>query len=106
MEWRYTRRDLTQAVLRVIRDNEFCNCYIRLIAFYGPHSLSLNPKGCPVEVFIFAWPWEAYLGSKALDQGIHVAVSSWRKFSSAAIPAAAKACGQWALQATCGRRTQ
>jgi branched-subunit amino acid aminotransferase/4-amino-4-deoxychorismate lyase len=29
MEWRYTRQDLAQAVLRVIGDNEFCNCYIR-----------------------------------------------------------------------------
>lgn len=95
MEWRYTRQDLSRAVLQVIRVNEFRDCYVRPIAFYGAHSLSLNPRGCPVEVVIFAWPWGTYLGTDALEHGIRVSISNWRKFSTDAIPATAKACGQY-----------
>lgn len=95
MEWRYTRQDLVRAVLQVVGANEFSNCYIRPIAFYGSHSLSLNPQGCPVEVVILAWPWETYLGNEALECGIHATLSTWRKFPSAAMPATAKACGQY-----------
>jgi branched-chain amino acid aminotransferase len=95
MAWPYSQHDLAHAVLDVIRANEFHDCYIRPIAFYGSHSLSINPNGCPMEFVIFAWPWGAYMGADALLTGIDVCISPWRKFSSQAIPARAKACGQY-----------
>jgi len=42
-----------------------------------------------------AWAWGTYLGSEALQRGIKVTISNWRKFNSEAIPATAKACGQY-----------
>jgi branched-chain amino acid aminotransferase len=92
---RFTLEDLGRATLEVIWANEFTDCYIRPLAFYGSHTLSLHPRTCPVEVVILAWPWGAYLGPEAHKRGVHVKVSPWRKFSSAAIPATAKACGQY-----------
>jgi len=47
MEWRYTRQDLARAVLQVIRINEFRDCYIRPIAFYGPPQSIDQPKWLP-----------------------------------------------------------
>jgi branched-chain amino acid aminotransferase len=94
MRWRYTRQDLARAVLDVIRSNDFRECYIRPIAFYGERTLSLDPHGCPIEVAILAWPWKGYLEA-AEQRGVNVTISRWRKFSSAAIPATAKACGQY-----------
>jgi branched-chain amino acid aminotransferase len=94
IQWRYTRQDLARAVLDVIRANRFRECYVRPIAFYGAHTLSLDPRGCPVEFAILVWPWKSYLGSKQ-GGGVSVTISRWRKFSSAAIPATAKACGQY-----------
>lgn len=95
IEFAYTRQQLARAVLEVVRANAFRDCYIRPIAFFGTHSLSVDPYGCPVEVVIFAWPWEDFLGSDAAERGIDVCLSSWRKFSSHAIPATAKATGQY-----------
>jgi branched-chain amino acid aminotransferase len=95
MAWSYSRHDLARAVLDVIRANGFHACYIRPIAFYGSHTLSIHPKGCPVEFAILAWPWGSYLGPDALTTGIDVCVSPWRKVSSQAVPARAKACGQY-----------
>ena len=68
---------------------------MRPIASYGSGSLGVHPRNCPVEVAILAWPWGAYLGADALEKGIQVTVSRWKKFSSLAMPATAKACGQY-----------
>jgi branched-chain amino acid aminotransferase len=95
LSWPYNRHDLSHAVLEVIRANHFRDCYIRPIAFYGSHTLRINPKGCSTEVAILAWPWETYLGANAPVSGIDVCISSWRKISTHAVPARAKACGQY-----------
>lgn len=95
MVWPYSRHDLTRAVLEVIRVNQFRDCYIRPIAFYGSHTLRINPKGCPMEMAILAWPWGTCLTDDAFVSGIDVCISAWQKFSSQAIPAGAKACGQY-----------
>jgi branched-chain amino acid aminotransferase len=91
----YTKQELASAVAEVVRANEFEACYIRPIAFFGSETLSLYPKNAPLEVAIFAWPWGAYLGADALEKGVHATISPWRKFSSAAMPSTAKACGQY-----------
>jgi branched-chain amino acid aminotransferase len=91
----YSREQLAEAALDVIAANGFSDCYIRPIATYGSANLGVNPRACPVEIAILAWPWGAYLGAGALENGIHVTVSRWKKFSSLAMPATAKACGQY-----------
>ena len=91
----YSPEKLTDAMLEVITANGFSDCYIRPIATYGSGSLGVHPRNCPVDVAILAWPWGAYLGADALEKGIQVTVSRWKKFSSLAMPATAKACGQY-----------
>ncbi len=91
----YSQEALTQGALDVIEANGFNDCYLRPIAFYGSGSLGVHPRNCPVDVALMAWPWGAYLGAEALEKGIQVTVSRWKKFSSLAMPATAKACGQY-----------
>ena len=91
----YAIEELTQGALDIVEANGFQDCYLRPIAFYGSGSLGVHPKNCPVDVAILAWPWGAYLGADALEKGIQVTVSRWMKFSSLAMPATAKACGQY-----------
>ncbi|MGZ5492268.1 MAG: branched-chain-amino-acid transaminase, partial [Thermoanaerobaculia bacterium] len=63
--------------------------------FFGSGTLSLNPRSCPVEAAVIAFPWPAMLGEGALDRGVRITVSPWRKFSAAMMPTTAKACGQY-----------
>jgi len=91
----YSQEELTKAALDIVNANGFNDCYLRPIAFYGSGSLGVHPRDCPVDVAILAWPWGAYLGADALEKGIQVTVSRWHKFSSLAMPATAKACGQY-----------
>ena len=63
----------------VVRANKLEECYIRPIAFYGSEKMGVSPKGTRVHVAIAAWPWGAYLGADALEQGIRVKTSSFAR---------------------------
>jgi len=93
MDIEYSREELTDATLEVLRRNDLDSAYIRPIAYYGYDSLGVSPKDCPTDVTIAAWPWGAYLGEDALENGIEVMVSSWRKHASSQIPTNAKTTG-------------
>ena len=95
MEIPYDHEELNEATLELIRREELDSCYIRPIAFYGYDMLGLNPSDCPEKVSIAAWPWGAYLGEEALEEGVDVAVSSWRKHASSQIPTNAKMTGPY-----------
>jgi branched-chain amino acid aminotransferase len=91
----YTPNELGAAVCQTIAANEFESCYVRPIVFFGSATLSLNPRSCPVEVAVLAWPWPAMHGEHAFQRGIRTTVSPWRKFSAQMMPTTAKACGQY-----------
>ncbi len=91
----YTKDELTGATEELIRREGLQSCYIRPIAFYGYGPLGLNPEPSPVQVALAVWPWGAYLGDEALEEGVDVAVSSWRKYASSQIPTNAKTTGTY-----------
>lgn len=70
---------LNAAQLQVVRENQLESCYIRPIVFYGSEKMGVSPKGASVHVAIAAWPWGAYLGEAALEQGIRVKISSYAR---------------------------
>ena len=99
MEIPYEPEELTEATLELIRREELSSCYIRPVAFYGYEMLGLNPSDNPVTTAIAVWPWGVYLGEEALEEGVDVGVSSWRKHASSQIPTTAKLTGTYANSA-------
>jgi len=95
MEIPFEPEAVTEATLELLRREDLESCYIRPIAFYGYEELGLNPSNCPVTVAVAAWPWGAYLGEEALEEGVDVAISSWRKYGSDKIPTNAKTTGAY-----------
>jgi branched-chain amino acid aminotransferase len=91
----FKRSEIGAAVCQTIEANAFANCYVRPIVFFGSATLSLNPRPCPVHTAVMAFPWPAMLGEHAFDRGARITISPWRKFDSAMMPTAAKACGQY-----------
>ncbi|MFB6308560.1 MAG: branched-chain amino acid transaminase [Haloarculaceae archaeon] len=87
--------ELTEATVELIDREGLDSCYIRPIAFYGYGPLGLNPAQSPVKVAIAVWPWGAYLGEEALEEGVDVSISSWRKHASSQIPTNAKTTGAY-----------
>ena len=93
MEIPYSKDQLVQATKDVIRANDLPACYIRPIAFRGYGEIGVNPLANPVDVSIAVWPWGAYLGEDALEQGVRVKVSSWKRHDQNSLPSSAKATG-------------
>lgn len=91
----FTREQLKSAVLDTIRANRLESCYIRPLVFRGYSTLGVDPTQCPVEVVIAVWKWGAYLGKDALNDGVDVKVSTWRRMAPDTIPSAAKAAGNY-----------
>jgi branched-chain amino acid aminotransferase len=89
----YTLTELTDASLEVVRVNKLEASYLRPVAFFDAGTLSVWTKECQVAVAIAAVPTGKYLANA--DDGVRVTISPIRKFDNSAIPAWAKACGQY-----------
>ena len=95
MELPFSAEELVAAVDETIRANELVACYIRPIAFRGFGPMGVNPLKSPVDVAIGVWRWGTYLGEEALEKGVDVCVSSWRRPSQDSVPAISKATGNY-----------
>ena len=87
----YSVNDLSQAIIKTIQINNLKACYIRPVAFRGYGELGVYPMNCPVETVIAAWAWGKYLGEQAIEEGVDVGISSWRRMAPDTMPNMAKA---------------
>jgi branched-chain amino acid aminotransferase len=91
----YTPEAVTEAIMETVVANEHDSCYVRPLVFRGLDTFSINPTSCPVEMAIITIEWGRYLGPEAIEQGVDVGVSSWRRMAPGTFPAAAKIGGQY-----------
>jgi branched-chain amino acid aminotransferase len=95
MDVPYSIDALGDAMKELIRANGLEACYIRPVVLRGLGELGVNPLTSPINVFIAVWPWGAYLGEDALENGVRIKISSWRRNSQNSLPSSAKATGQY-----------
>ncbi len=91
----YTRHEMEEAIKQTIHANGLKACYIRPIVYRGYGEVGVNPVNCPIDVSIGVWEWGAYLGPEALERGIDVGVSSWRRPAPDTLPTIAKSGGNY-----------
>ena len=87
----YSYDEINAAIIETIKVNKVDACYIRPVVFRGYESLGVDPTGVPIDVVIAVWPWGQYLGPEALEKGVSVCVSSWRRNAPGTMPDMAKA---------------
>ena len=91
MPLKYSKEEIIDACIQVVRENSISSGYIRPIFFFGYGKMGLNPDGCPVDYVVAEWPWGAYLGDKA----VKVKVSSYMRIHPRSTNASAKICGHY-----------
>ena len=92
----FTEAELVAACKQLVVANKLNAAYIRPIAFVGYGSIGVVPApDTPIEVYIAAFPWGAYLGETARQQGVDVCVSSWNRMAPNTTPTGAKAGGNY-----------
>ncbi|HBB24927.1 MAG TPA: branched chain amino acid aminotransferase [Bacteroidetes bacterium] len=87
--------ELSEAAVDLVRRNKLRQCYIRPFALRGFGDMGVYGLRCPVEVYIAAWEWGAYLGDDAASNGVDVCISSWDRISPNSLPSMAKAGGNY-----------
>ncbi|NUO63853.1 MAG: branched-chain amino acid transaminase [Gemmatimonadaceae bacterium] len=91
----HSLEDLVQASVDTVAANELDACYLRPLVIRGGEQMGVFQTGIPVETFIIAWHWGTYLGHDALENGVDVRVSSWRRAAPSTFPTLAKAGGNY-----------
>jgi branched-chain amino acid aminotransferase len=79
IELPYSSEVLAAAQVEVVRANGLEAGYVRPLAFMGSGKMGVDPQGAGVHVVIAAWPWGAYLGEHAMENGIRVRISSFAR---------------------------
>ena len=92
---RWSVDDLVQASVETVAANDLRACYLRPVVVRTGEQMGVFPGGVPIETFVIAWKWGAYLGPEALAQGVDVCVSSWRRAAPNTFPTLAKAGGNY-----------
>lgn len=95
MPMRWSLDELVQGTVDLVAANELRACYLRPVVVRAGEQMGILPTNVPVETFLIAWHWGAYLGHTALTEGVDVCVSSWRRPAPGTVPALAKAAGNY-----------
>jgi len=95
MPLEHSQETLIQAAIDTVTENELPHCYLRPVAVRTGEQMGVLPHGCPLEVFIIPWTWGRYLGNDAINEGVDVCVSSWRRAAPDTFPTMAKAGGNY-----------
>lgn len=95
MDVPFTEDDINAAILETIRRNGHDSCYVRPLVFRGAGKLGVEGRKNPTEVIILTMEWGRYLGNEAIEQGVDVQVSSWRRSAPDTAASMAKIGGQY-----------
>jgi branched-chain amino acid aminotransferase len=95
MELKYSIDDLVAATCELVEKNALDACYIRPMVIRGYGATGMVPFDSPIEVYLPCWPWGAYLGEGALENGVDACVSTWNRVAPNTIPSMAKVAGNY-----------
>jgi branched-chain amino acid aminotransferase len=91
----YTPDEINNAIISIIEKNGHDSCYIRPLIFRGANKLGVEGRQNPTEVVLITMEWGRYLGQEAIEQGVDVQVSSWRRIAPDTFASMAKIGGQY-----------
>ena len=95
MDIPFTKEEVVQAQIDVVKQNKLDSAYLRPMAFYGSEGMGLRADNLKVHLSIAAWEWGAYLGEENMQKGIRVRVSSFTRHHVNVTMCRAKANGNY-----------
>ncbi len=95
MDIPFTQEEICAAIVDTLKVNRLDQGYIRPLAFIGEGAMGVHPGNNPVRVIIATWPWGAYLGEEALQNGIRIRTSSFTRHHVNIMMTKAKVAGNY-----------
>jgi branched-chain amino acid aminotransferase len=96
MKMPYSKKEISDGIIKTVKASKLKECYIRPIAYYGHGVMGLTPIPNKVEVAIACWEWNQGESSAGKLRGARCKVSSWLRVDSRSQPMQAKATSNYA----------
>ncbi|HEX5457931.1 MAG TPA: branched-chain amino acid transaminase [Candidatus Nitrosotalea sp.] len=96
MKMPYSRKEISDGIVKTVKASKLKECYIRPIAYYGHGVMGLTPTPNKVEVAIACWEWNTGESTAGKVRGARCKVSSWLRIDSRSQPMQAKAASNYA----------
>jgi branched-chain amino acid aminotransferase len=92
-EW--TREQVCEASVELLRANGMTEGYLRPIVFVGDGTMGIYAPDNRIRTAVISWKWGAYLGSTALEKGVRTKISAWVRHHPSIALAKGKIMGQY-----------
>jgi len=96
MKMQFTKKEISEAIVKTVKDSRLKEAYIRPLAYYGYGTMGLTPTQNKVDVSIACWEWRMGESKAGKFSGSKCKVSSWIKIDSRSQPMQAKAASNYA----------
>ncbi len=96
MKMRFSKKAITEAIIKTVKTGGFKESYIRPLAYYGYGTMGLTPSPNKVDVAIACWKWKMGESKAGKFSGAKCKISSWIKIDSRSQPTHAKAASNYA----------
>lgn len=95
MKMQFSKKQISDAILKTVKASGLKECYIRPLAYYGYGTMGLTPTQNKVDVSIACWEWKMGESKAGKFSGAKCKVSSWTKIDSRSQPMQAKAAANY-----------
>ncbi|KAG2480481.1 MAG: putative branched-chain-amino-acid aminotransferase [Nitrosopumilales archaeon] len=95
MKMQFSKKEISNAIVKTVKSSGLKECYIRPLAYYGYGTMGLTPTQNKVDVSIACWAWKMGEGKAGKFSGAKCKVSSWIKIDSRSQPIQAKAAANY-----------
>ena len=93
----YSEKELNEAILKLVDDQQIQNGYIRPFIWRGSEMMGVSAQKTKINVAIAIWDWPAYFDTKLKLKGIRLNISKWQRPPQNSSPWDSKAAGLYMI---------
>ena len=95
MKMSYSKKKITDAIVKTVKASKLKQCYIRPLAYYGYGTMGLTPTNNKVDVSISCWEWKMGESKAGKFSGAKCKISKWIRIDSKSQPMQAKSAANY-----------
>jgi len=95
MKIKYSKKQISNAIIKTVKASGLKECYIRPIAFCGVGAVGLTPPLNNIDVAIACWEWKMGESKAGKFSGARCKISSWIRIDSRSQPMQSKAAANY-----------
>jgi branched-chain amino acid aminotransferase len=91
----YSKKQISDSIIKTVKASKLKQCYIRPLAYYGYGTMGLTPLKNKVDVSISCWEWKMGESKAGKFSGARCKISKWIRIDSRSQPMQAKSAANY-----------